>query len=117
MKYRKLDSDGDYSFGHGSTDWWTDVPDAPAQAVHTRLGLWQGEWFLDSREGMPWTTEVLGKYTESTRDVAIKDHILQTEGVTSIEDYYSDLNRDTRFFSGGVTVNTVYGSVSIVEPK
>ena len=43
MRYRKLDEDGDYSFGRGAADFWVNVPDAPAQAVRTRLALWQGQ--------------------------------------------------------------------------
>lgn len=117
MKYRKLDAHGDYSFGGGRSDFWTDVPDAPAQAVLTRLWLYEGEWFLDAREGMPWNTEVLGRYTEATRDPAIKDRVLGTQGVTGIENYSSLLDRDTRGFSGGLTVNTVYGAATLVEPK
>ena len=117
MRYRKLDANGDYSFGAGQANFWKDVPDAPAQAVRTRLKLERGEWFLNASEGMPWNTEVLGKYTGDTRDAAIRSHVLGTQGVTEITDYFSNLDRDTRAFSGGVTINTVYGQARIVEPK
>lgn len=117
MKYRKLDAAGDYSFGSGTSDFWANVPDAPAQAVRTRLSLWEGDWFLDRREGMPWRTKVLGKYTESTRDPVIRSHVLGTRGVKSILEYSSDLNRDARKFAGDVKIDTVYGAASISEPK
>jgi len=116
MRYRKLDANDDYSFGRGAADFWKDVPDAPAQAVKTRLRLEQGEWFLDAREGMPWRTKVLGKRTGDTRDVVIRSHMLKTRSVVSVTGYYSDLNRDTRKFGVGATIDTIYGKAKIVEP-
>lgn len=109
MRYRKLDADGDYSFGQGQDNFWRDVPDAPAQAVRTRLNLWQNQWFLDEREGMPWKTEVLGNRTADTRDPAIRQRVLGSQGVSGILEYSSNLNRDTRAFSVVMTVDTVYG--------
>lgn len=116
MRYRKLDAAGDYSFGRGQADFWVDVPDAPAQAAVTRLHLWQGEWFLDTREGTPWQTEVLGKFTGSTRDPALQARILGTEGVTEIVDYSSTLNRETRGFSVNAVIDTRYGRAVLQEP-
>lgn len=114
MRYRKLDQNGDYSFGRGAKDFWKDVPDAPAQAVLTRLNLWQGQWFLDSAEGMPWKTQVLGNRTADTRDPAIRAHALGTQDVSRIADYSSDLNRDTRRFTVSMTLDTIYGAVRVI---
>lgn len=109
MRYRKLDESGDYSFGQGQDNFWRDVPEAPAQAVQTRLNLWQGQWFLDTREGMTWKTEVLGNRTANTRDPAVRQHVLGSQGITEILEYSSNLNRETRAFSVVMTVDTVYG--------
>lgn len=109
MRYRKLDASGDYTFGQGQSDFWRDVPEAPAQAVRTRLELWRGQWFLDTREGMPWKTEVLGNRTANTRDPAIRQRALGTQGIRSILEYSSSLNRETRAFSAVMTVDTIYG--------
>lgn len=117
MRYRKLDADGDYSFGHGQADFYRDVPEAPAQAVRTRLKLWLGDWYLDLREGMPWVTKVLGKGTANTRDIAITSHALGTQGVTRITGYASSLDRDTRSFTGQMTIDTIYGAATVKEPK
>ena len=48
MRYRKLDANGDYSFGQAAPNFWHDVPDAVAQLVVTRFAMWQGEWWLDT---------------------------------------------------------------------
>jgi hypothetical protein len=116
MLYRKLDENGDYSFGRGPVDFWRDVPDAVAQSVRTRLHLEQGEWYLDSQEGTPWRTQVLGKRTENTRDLMIQMRVTETPGVNELVSYSSDLNRDTRDFSVGLTIDTIYGPASLVEP-
>ena len=99
----------DYVFGKGRENFWVDVPDAVGQAVLTRLKLEVGQWFLDHREGTPWNTQVLGKYTGDVRDPVIRDRILGTQGVSEILDYSSDLNRETREFSINAVIDTVYG--------
>lgn len=116
MRYRKLDVDGDYTFGGGQTDFYRDVPEAPAQAVKTRLHLERGTWFLDKNEGMPWQPEVLGNRTASTRDIAVMSHTLNTQGVREILEYNSNLNRDTRGFVVDLTIDTIYGKAQLVEP-
>ncbi|WP_089177157.1 hypothetical protein [Bosea sp. AS-1] len=113
MRYRKLDSDGDYSFGNGAADFWKDQPEAVAQAVQTRLFLFEGEWFLDSREGMTWNTQVLGVRTANTRDPAIRRRVLGTQGAKALLDYSSSLNRDTRGFSVNMTIDTIYGPATL----
>jgi hypothetical protein len=100
-------------FGHGLTDFWINVPDAPAQAVLTRLQLWQGQWFLDTSDGTPYRTQVLGKYTGSTRDAAIRARVLGSQGVRAITAYGSQLNRDTRAWAVQVTVKTIYGAATV----
>lgn len=116
MRYRKLDENGDYVFGRQQADFWRDVPEAPAQAVWTRLQMQYGEWFLDTTDGTPWKTRVLGKYTGSTRDPVIRARILGTEGVTEIVSYFSDLDRNTRKFFGQAEINTIYGRTMVQGP-
>ncbi|NTA27389.1 hypothetical protein [Allorhizobium ampelinum] len=115
MRYRKLDSNDDYSFGHGLSDFWIDVPDAVAQSVSTRLQLQTGTWFLDTTEGIDWKTKVLGRYTGDTRDPVIRARILATTGVTEITDYSSALDRETRKFSVTATITTDYGQAKVSE--
>ncbi len=117
MRYRKLSDSGDFVFGNGQADFYRDQPEAVAQAAKTRLQLWEGDWFLDLREGMPWRTKVLGKGTAPVRDIAVMSHVLGTTGVKAILSYSSDLNRDTRKFTPQMTLDTIYGTATVVEPK
>lgn len=113
MRYRKLDAQGDYQFGGGTSDFWKDQPEAVAQAVQTRLFLFRGEWFLDTTEGMTWKTEVLGVRTANTRDPAIRRRVLGTQGCKAITEYASSLDRNTRGFSVGLTIDTIYGAATV----
>jgi hypothetical protein len=113
MRYRKLDANGDYTFGHGQADFYRDQPEAVAQAVETRLRLFTQEWFLDLSEGTPWREEVLGKYTQNAYDTVIKDRIIGTQGLSSLDTYDSSRNADTRALSVQATITTIYGQSSI----
>lgn len=114
MRYRKLDTNGDYVIGTGA-DFLIDQPEAPAQAVLTRLSLWTGDWFLDLTEGTPYRGDVLGKYNQINHDAAIKQRILQTPGVNSILTYSSTYDGNTRLLSVSATIDTTYGQATISE--
>lgn len=113
MRYRALSDDGDYTFGQGQANFLINSPAAVGQLVMTRLLLFTGEWFLDRNEGMPWATSVLGTGTKALYDQAIREHVLETDGVTDIAEYSSSLADDSRHLSVLMTVNTVYGAIPI----
>lgn len=115
MRYRKLDAGGDYTFGRGQGSLLTDSPEAVAQAVMTRLRLLLGEWFADTSEGTPWATEILGKHTQGTRDAALQQRILDTQGVLQIDSYDSAFDAESRTFSLNCTITTDYGQTTISE--
>lgn len=100
------------TFGQGSANFLVNSPAAVAQAVLTRLRLEEGEWFLDVTEGTPYQTQVLGYGTEKSRDVAIRNRVLGTPGVTEIVSYSSSV-LPGRKFSVNATLNTLYGQANI----
>lgn len=110
MKYRKLDADGDYVLGTGD-DFHEDTPDAVAQAILTRLRLFRGDWFLDPFAGVPWKPAILGKSSAEEYDAVIRETIIGTQGVDSIESYSSDL--EGRTLNIAATVETIYGRAEI----
>ncbi len=116
MIYRKLDSNGDFVFGQGVGNFLKDQPEAVAQAVKTRLGLIQGEWFLDIEVGTPYNSQILGAGKVSTYDAAIQQVIRTTPGVTGIVNYASSVDPTTRAASIDCTINTVYGQVTLQTP-
>jgi hypothetical protein len=113
MRTRKLDAAGDYSFGQGLADFYTNSPACIAQKIVTRLLLQEGEWFLDNTAGTPWSQEILGYSTASLRDIAIKAVVLGTPGVTSLYSYTSSSNSSTRAFTVSGSVITAYSTQPI----
>lgn len=109
MKTRQLDANGDYVFGSRAVIL-VDSPAAVAQSVLTRLRLFTGEWFLDSRVGLD-KARILGFRTAATRDIEIKTRILGTPGVKSITSYSSSMQG--RRFSVTATVDTIYGQAQV----
>jgi hypothetical protein len=113
MRYRMLSPTGDYVFGNGPGEFLVDSSAAVAQAISTRLKLWQGEWFLDQTQGVPYPTQILGYNTQASYDAAIQTAILNTPGVSQLLAYSSTLTRSTRALSISATVETIYSSTPI----
>jgi hypothetical protein len=112
MHYRPLDADGDYTIGQ---KFLSDNPASVAQAIKTRLLLWVGEWFLDTTDGTPWKSQVLGPRAGTNPDAAIKQRILGTPGVKAIVDYSSNFDGGSRAFSVKVTVATDFGNATVTQ--
>lgn len=112
MRYRALDVNKDMQFGQGSLNFFVNSPDAVAQAARTRLKLEVGEWFLDVTAGTPYRTQVVGYGTQHSRDIAIRNRILGTQGLTEIVAYSSsvDVNRK---FKVTAEADTLYGVANI----
>ncbi len=115
MIYRKLDADGDMTFGGGQNDFHRNVPDGVAQAVMTRLRLWRGEWFADNTAGTPWLTHVLGERTSEIRDAVIRSRIIDTPGVNRLVDYTSAVDVDTRHMTVNAEIDTIYGQTRFAQ--
>lgn len=116
MIYRKLNADGDYSFGRSMQDFIRDA-DAVGQACRTNLLLLKGEWWEDLNEGLPLFQSILSQSgsPESCRavDLIVKERIMSTEGVKSIQDFHSTFTN--REYAATCTVRTGTGSTAIVE--
>jgi hypothetical protein len=112
MRYRTLDSAGDFVLGRGPNEYLVNSSQCVAQAVKTALLLHRGEWFLDLQKGIPYETEILGYGTASLYDAVIKNAILGVQGVASILSYSSVRNPTTRALTVAATINTIYGASS-----
>jgi hypothetical protein len=116
MKYRKLDSGGDYVFGHNMNDFITDT-DAVAQAIKTTLQLLEGEWWEDTSIGLPLFQNILGMpgtpENIQAADLLIQGAISNVQGVKSISDFQSSYANRT--YSMRCTVDTIYGTIEVEE--
>jgi hypothetical protein len=114
MRVRRLDINGDYSFGNGEADFWINQPEGVAQKVQTRLLLFLGEWFLDQTVGTPWFQQIIGYNTTANRDVAIRTVILQTNGVVALSNYSSSVGGSgSRNFVVSGLITTVYSKTPV----
>lgn len=113
MRYRKLSATGDYVFGNGQNSFLIDSPEAVAQAVMTRLKLFMGEWYQNTDEGVPYFQGVLGKHSKDEADAVLKSQIAEVEGVIGYSNFSSVKNSDTRGYSCGFTLDTVYGVTQV----
>jgi hypothetical protein len=115
MRYRRLDDNGDMTFGNQQADFLRNTPETVAQAVMTRLNLWADEWFLDIEAGTQYVQGALGKYTGQTLEPMIRERILATENVTEIVEFGIQIDPDARKVTIDATINTQFGQVAILE--
>jgi hypothetical protein len=115
MRYRREDDNGDYTFGQGDSTFLINSPEAVAQAVKTRFKLWRGQWFLDKTSGTPWVQSVLGKQPPDVYNLAIRQRILQTQGVSSIISFDTVVDGKTRRVSFTATIDTIYGATTFTS--
>jgi hypothetical protein len=116
MRNRGESATGDYRFGLSDAYFLVNSPEAVAQAIQTRLELRTGEWYLDLTEGTPYSTQILGKGTQSLYDHAVQERILGTPGVSAITNYSSTLD-SARKLSISATVLTIYSEDAITVEK
>lgn len=109
MRYRALDKNGDMQLGR----FLENTPEAVAQAVLTRLRLWREEWFLDVTEGTPWAQLVLGHGTQNTALQALRQRILDTEGVLELTHLSFEQDEQRRSVNFAVQIKTAYGDADV----
>lgn len=114
MQYRKLDVNGDYSFGRGGQDFHSGTM-AVAQAVKTRLLLLQGEWWEDLDNGLPLFQNILGASGSPDSlngiDLLIQERITETPGVKTLSNYSRTF--EDRTLSLSCSIETIYGDAEI----
>lgn len=124
LRVRALDANGDYRFGGGIGEFLIDSPEAVAQKIKTRMALWQGEFFLDSLAGTPWMQQILGRHASGPPlapqqsvsmiyDVALKQVLSATRGVSQILSYSSSFDGNARTLTVSATVLTIFSTTPI----
>jgi hypothetical protein len=117
MRYRRLDENGDMTFGQSQGNFFINQPEAVAQLVMTRLRLDLGAWFYDMSDGTAWKTAVLGERTQQTRDIIVIDRVRNTEGMEQIDSYGSRMDPDERTWDAAMQITTVFGPIAVVTQK
>jgi len=114
MKYRKLDENGDSTFG--SQVFYTGR-EAVAQAILTRLRLLYGEWWENTADGLPLFESILRAYggndVREAVDLLISERIQGTENVTQLITYESTFDPNTRHYGAYCIVDTAFGEFAL----
>lgn len=114
MIYRRIDADGDYTFGQGKYNFVKDK-EAVAQAIRTNLLLLYGEWFEDLEFGTPLFQKVLNQRNndEGRRavEVVVRERVLTTKGVIQINEFSTEYDVASRSYKVTMNVDTEYGEI------
>ncbi len=84
--------------------------EAIRQDVQIRLRFFRGEWFLDTRIGVPYYEEILGQKPRLTLIKGIfRQAILSSPGIESISDLTLDFDRASRLLTVDFSADTITG--------
>lgn len=82
------------------------------QQIKIRLLTFLGEWFLDTRVGIPWLENILAKNpNESYIKSLIYDQIIGVKGVKEIINIDISTNKIDRTMKINFKVSTIYGEL------
>ena len=84
------------------------------QRVVQRLQMFRGEYYLDTRQGVPYIDDILKhQYDENLARRVVTDAILSVEDVVSVSDVALNFNADTRTLSWTSNVQTIFGGITV----
>ena len=105
MIFRNLDSDGDWSFGKGRNDY-VSQNQAIGLNIKTRILSWVNDCFFDLNAGIDWLNRLGSKNQRALLELDLRRIILQSDGVTGILTFDSQLIG--RNFTANYSVQTIY---------
>lgn len=105
-----MDSNDDYVMGK---PFLVDSPELVSQLTRTRLGLWLGEWFVDTTDGTAYLTKVLAERYNKNPDAVIQQRILGTPGATAIVSFSSSVDSTIRKYTFNATVQTQFSKTPV----
>lgn len=118
ITYRQLSATGDPLWGQGTANFISNLQ-AVAQAILTRLKLFQGEWWASTTDGLPLWQSIMGQpaaqQSQQQMDTLISARILGTPWVISLSNVNSSFNTVTRKFSYSATATTQFGTLIVTN--
>lgn len=114
MRCRKLDNNGDYSFGTNSEDY-IGGSEAVAQAIKTKILLFYGEWWENIGVGIPMFQSIIGQMNPESLKMSatmlVTQRIKEIPEVKSIDDINITVNGRDLYVT--VTVTTDEGQTTV----
>lgn len=113
MRTRRLDSNGDWTFGRGRESYAT-KSECVRQKVKTRLRSFKQDWFLNLDHGLDWFGNMARRGTRVKLESDIRSCILQTDGVKTLTHFDTQYVAKTRKLTVLATFKDIYGTQSEV---
>ncbi len=106
MKFRRLNSNGDWHFGRGISNYATSN-EAILLNCKTRLMSFKNDWFLDQNQNIDWFTILGQKNNEEIIINEVERVCLNSEGIVNVVsvDIVKSTNRSA---SIEIVVNTIF---------
>lgn len=106
MTFRKLDENGDWTFGQGLSNYEKDEA-AIDLNIQTRLLSWVGDCFFDLQSGIDWKHRLDMGQAQTLVD-EIKSNLISAYGVVAVNSLSADLNRVTRHINIQYNIQTFF---------
>jgi hypothetical protein len=91
--------------------------DRVVQQIKIRLLFFFGEWFLDTRRGVPYFEDILKKSPDRVIvEGAFREQIETTPDVQTVDELTLDYNNATRLLSVAFRVTTTFGTADGTLP-
>lgn len=113
MKVRRLDKNHDWSFGSGLVNYAKES-EAIKQCVKTILLSFRFNWHLDEDHGINWWAYFTKNPNVPVMEADIKRHILEIEGVASLQELNLQLNTITREMVITIRYTDIYNTQQVV---
>jgi hypothetical protein len=115
ITYLRLDAENDPIFNSAAS--LSDLA-AVAQAIETRVKLFQGEWWENLNEGTPMFQDILGSSgsakNQTTMSLILTERVAGTPYVSQVKEVVATFNRTTREFSYRAVAQTAFGETPVV---
>lgn len=113
MKIRRIDSEGDWDYGHSQSSYYIDNAQAVGLNIVTRLREWYRDCFFAEENGIDYPTR-LGNFNQKENlDDDIKNVIMNSTDVVDITEFISTFDRNTRHYSCQAKVLHIYSEESL----
>lgn len=108
-----IDGSGDMVFVNGECPTTSSLLQSVIQRTTIRLRTFYGEWFLNTRYGVPYFERIFQKSTpKSVVDAILKEQIMKDRDILAIVEFNSSLNNATRAYSMSFRIKVRDGSIS-----
>ena len=113
MKIRRIDSEGDWDYGHSQSSYYIDNAQAVGLNIVTRLREWYRDCFFAMQNGIDYPTR-LGSFNQKENlDNDIQSIILNSQDVIDITEFGSTFNRDSRHYKCTAKVLHIYSDEAL----